>query len=70
MHREPIASSAIASLGYDETARVLEVEFAGGSVYRYFEVEGPLWRQLLEAESKGRFLNSKIKIQRRFAQVK
>lgn len=35
MNRTPVKSSTIASVGYDETDHVLEVEFARGGVYQY-----------------------------------
>ena len=33
MYRESVESSNIASIGYDEASRTLEVEFLNGSVY-------------------------------------
>jgi hypothetical protein len=63
MDREPASSSAVISLGYDEPTQTLEVAFIGGSIYRYFKVGPGLWRQLVEADSKGRFLNAEIKPQ-------
>ncbi len=70
MDREPVSSSAVTSLGYDESTRTLEVAFIGGSIYRYFEVGPGLWRQLVEAESKGGFLNAEIKPQCDFLKVR
>src|SRR5690348_4515312 len=51
----PVESSCIDSVGYEN--EVLEVRFGNGGVYRYFEVPAQLYRQLLAAESKGRFFN-------------
>jgi hypothetical protein len=59
--REPVASSNVASVGYDETSETLEVEFLNGSVYQYFNVGNELYLQLLAAPSKGSFLNSYIR---------
>lgn len=59
MRRVPVESSCIDSVGYDN--EVLEVRFNNGGVYRYFEVPAQLYRQLLAAESKGRFFNHHIR---------
>lgn len=61
MKREPVTSSAIVSLGYDASSETLEVEFTGGSVYRYDDVPESVYREFLAADSKGTFLNAHIK---------
>ena len=35
MMRIPVASSNVATVGYDEATNTLEVEFKDGSVYQY-----------------------------------
>lgn len=38
MDRQPINSSAIASIGYDSSSGTLEIEFAnGGPVWQYYD---------------------------------
>lgn len=61
MRRAPIDSTSLASVGYDPSQRILEVEFHGGRVYRYFGVPPRRYEELLSAESVGRFLNTEIK---------
>ncbi|HWG84366.1 MAG TPA: KTSC domain-containing protein [Deinococcales bacterium] len=61
MDREPVDSSALRSVAYDERARELEVEFTSGNVYRYDGVEPEVARELLEAPSKGSFFNARIR---------
>ncbi len=61
MHRQPVASSAISSVGYDERSSVLEVEFRSGAVYDYFKVPPKVYRELLKAPSKGRFVSRRIR---------
>ncbi|HKI04251.1 MAG TPA: KTSC domain-containing protein [Thermoanaerobaculia bacterium] len=61
MDRQPVASSAISSVGYDERSSVLEVEFRSGAVYDYFKVPPKVYRQLLKAPSKGRFVSQRIR---------
>lgn len=61
MHRIPVTSSNIRSVGYDQQSAVLEVEFTSGDVYQYFNVPEHLYRGLMSASSKGQFLNDNIK---------
>lgn len=53
MQREPVDSEAIRSIGYDIDRRVLEVEFHGGAVYRYFDVPDEVYVELMQAASLG-----------------
>ncbi|OWQ47196.1 KTSC domain-containing protein [Roseateles noduli] len=61
MNREPVASSNIASVGYDEPSQTLEVEFTSGAVYQYYNVPQPVYEQLMQAASKGQYLAYQIK---------
>ena len=61
MNRESVASSNIASIGYDEPSQTLEVEFTNGAIYQYYNVTQTLFEQLIQAGSKGQFLTYQIK---------
>lgn len=61
MNREPVASSTIVAIGYDEPSQTLEVEFNTGTVYQYYNVTQALYEQLMQAGSKGQFLAYHIK---------
>lgn len=61
MRRTPVDSSAISSVGYDERRSVLEVEFSSGAVYDYLDVPPKVWKGLLRAPSKGKFVSSRIR---------
>ena len=54
-------SSAIESVGYDPVSRTLEVEYAGGGVYRYLGVPPRAYELLLRADSRGAYVNRRIK---------
>jgi len=69
MKRRPVTSSAIASVGYDDEARVLEVEFTSAEVYRYFDVDPGEADELMTAESRGAYLNEQIKPRHRYEHV-
>lgn len=61
MQRQAVDSSSLASVGYEASSRTLEVEFRNGGVYRYLGVSPSMHRALMSAESKGAFLNTRIK---------
>ena len=61
MSKQPVSSSAIVSIGYDPKAETLEVEFGTGRVYQYYGVPSNLHEQIMQAPSKGQFLNTHIK---------
>ena len=61
MRRKRVSSSAISSVEYDQGSSTLELEFKSGSVYAYQDVPPDVYRELLEADSMGRFVSSNIK---------
>jgi len=61
MNRQHVASSNIASIGYDEPTQTLEVEFLNGTIYQYYNFPPHMHEQLMAEGSKGRFLNTYIK---------
>ena len=61
MDRHHVASSNIGAIGYDSTTQTLEVEFLSGWVYQYYGVPEHLHQQIMQASSKGQFLNQYIK---------
>ena len=69
MHRQPVTSSNLAEIGYDEPRRVLEVLFKNGSVYQYFDVPPQEHQALMQAKSHGQYLNANIKGRFRYARV-
>ncbi|MGC4152197.1 MAG: KTSC domain-containing protein [Propionicimonas sp.] len=56
-----VESSAIEKVGYEPSELTLVVMFKGGALYRYAGVPQHLYDQLLTAESKGSFVNRRIK---------
>lgn len=61
MEREPVVSSNIASIGYDEATETLEVEFTSGGTYSYSSVPQSTYQAFLEASSKGAFFAANIR---------
>lgn len=69
MRREPVSSSNVAEVGYDERKRVLEVKYKHGGLYQYFEVPSIIYSDLLQAASVGKFVNANVKGSFRYAKV-
>ena len=56
-----MASSNLASVGYDPKRRIMEVEFLDGAVYHYFDVPSFVYSGLMGASSHGSYLDSHVK---------
>ncbi|HUI07428.1 MAG TPA: KTSC domain-containing protein [Verrucomicrobiae bacterium] len=69
MHRNPVVSSNIVSVGYEPSSQTLEIEFGSGGVYQYYNVPESIYQELLGASSKGRFFASQIKDRFPYARV-
>jgi hypothetical protein len=58
---EPVVSSNVAAIGYDEGSQELYVEFLDSGLYCYSGVPLPIWQDFQASGSKGGYLNSVIK---------
>lgn len=56
-----VKSSNLKAVGYDEEKRILYVDFLNGAKYQYFDVPRFLFEELLKADSKGSYLDRRIK---------
>ena len=56
-----VDSSNVQAIGYEEEARELHVQFVSGGYYIYHDVPRQIFDGLLNAPSKGSFLNREIK---------
>ncbi len=61
IERTSLASSNIASLGYDRNRMILEVEFHDGAVYQYFDVPEKVDLELVNAPSHGAYFMHEVK---------
>jgi hypothetical protein len=69
MKRQGVESTTMRSVGYDQTNQVLEVEFQSGTIYQYLDIPPAIYKELWEAESKGRYFNSEIRDTYEFVRV-
>ena len=56
-----VDSSMINKYIYNFATKTLKVEFNGGALYEYNNVESDLYDELCKSESTGKFFNEKIK---------
>lgn len=62
MQRRMVESSALNSLGYDPTTKVLELEFRdNGGIWQYFGFPSAAYQKFINADSLGHFFTTKIK---------
>jgi len=61
MERTPVTSTNIRAIGYDSDRQTLEIEFNYGAVYQYAGVPQEEHEGMMNAGSKGQYLNSNIK---------
>jgi ATP-dependent DNA helicase RecG len=59
--RVSVASSNIASVGYDKEAHILELEFHHGAIYQYVDVPENVFEDLMSSPAKGAFFMNEIK---------
>lgn len=55
--RQPVASSNVAEIGYDEDTSIVEVLFTNQRVYHYYDVPIGVWSDFVAAPSKGEFVH-------------
>lgn len=61
MNRDRVSSSNLASIGYDASQNILEIEFHSGGIYQYFNVPERVYSGLMAASSHGSYFDSHVK---------
>jgi hypothetical protein len=56
-----VESSTLATIAYDGTRELLQLEFNSCALYQYFGVPATVHEALLRAPSKGRYFNQAIR---------
>ncbi len=57
----PVASSAIAAIGYDPSTQRMTILFTSGRSYTFCRVPSSVHARMMSAPSKGRFYDDHIK---------
>ena len=61
IHRLPVNSTAITSVGWDQATGTMEIQFIQGAVYQYYLVPMETFAALMNAESIGGYFNANIR---------
>ncbi len=69
MQRQPVSSSGLRDVGYEEDSRTLEIGFQNGRVYQYQDVPPIVHDELLTAASLGSYFQSRIRNQYRHRRI-
>lgn len=56
MRLDPVESSMLAAVGYDDNLQALVVLFNSGRAYQYLNVPPEVFQGLTQAQSKGRYM--------------
>lgn len=68
--RTYVDSSNLKSVGYDNTNRTLEIEFANGTVYQFYAVPQRTYVELMQAESHGKYFYASIRDRFQYQMIK
>lgn len=66
---QPVESSNVESVGYDEDKLSLMVMFKGGALYEYKNVPPSVHQALIGSDSVGQYLNMMVKPQFEYERV-
>lgn len=61
MERQPVKSRILRSVGYDESTKILEIEFHTGLVYQYSGVLPKVYKDLMHSGEIGKYFSEKIR---------
>ena len=61
MERQPVKSRILRSVGYDESIKILEIEFHTGLVYQYSGVPPKVYKDLMHSGEIGKYVSRKIR---------
>jgi hypothetical protein len=69
LERQPVRSRILRSVGYDDSTKILEIEFHTGLVYQYSGVPSKVYADLMHSSEIGKFFSEKVRTQFRTKQV-
>ena len=61
LERQPVKSRILRSVGYDDSTKILEIEFHTGLVYQYSGVLPKVYKDLMHSDEIGKYFSEKIR---------
>jgi hypothetical protein len=69
LERHAVKSVILRSVGYDDSTKILEIEFHSGLVYQYSGVPSKVYTDLMRSSEIGKYFSDKIRTRFRTKQV-
>jgi hypothetical protein len=69
LERQSVKSRILRSVGYDDSTKVLEIEFHTGLVYQYSGVPPKVYADLMHSDEIGKYFSEKVRPRFRTKQV-
>ncbi len=61
LERQPVKSRILRSVGYDESTKILEIEFQNNLVYQFLDVPPKVYRELIRSDEIGKYFTDKVR---------
>jgi hypothetical protein len=61
LERQAVKSAILRSVGYDESKKILEIEFQNGLVYQFSLVPLKVYRDLMHSAEIGKYFSEKVR---------
>jgi hypothetical protein len=61
LERQPVKSRILRSVGYDDSTKILEIEFHTGLVYQYSGVPPKVYADLMHSGEIGKYFSEKVR---------
>jgi hypothetical protein len=61
VERLPVKSRILCSVGYDDSTKILEIEFHTGLVYQYSGVPPKVYADLMHSDEIGKYFSEKVR---------
>jgi len=69
LERQSVKSVILRSVGYDDSTKILEIEFHSGLVYQYSGVPLKVYKDLMRSGEIGKYFSEKVRTRFRTKQV-
>ncbi len=61
LERQPVKSRILRSVGYDDSTKILEIEFQNGLVYQFLDVPPKVYADLIHSGEIGKYFSEKVR---------
>jgi hypothetical protein len=69
LERQPVKSRILRSMGYNDSTKILEIEFQNGLVYQFLEVPPKIYADLVRSAEIGKYFTDKVRTKFKSKQI-